>query len=275
MDQLTRTTQSDKMAEDDSKDDAPSGVFVTKGMQLSISEFFLSMNPDGTIEAGPMEISVGLDMCPHWREISLDHLIAAKQAHDAVMAAHAEGPDEQKAEPMHMEFRAGMQSIVACCTALDALYGNLKDRVEIPEELVKTWREQRTARHKQIAEVTRRAFKLDNKFVGALKPFLKDASRFRDMAVHPKGGTHRPILHPDLNIITEWRFAAFRYKNAYNLLESCLTVQEALNQTDGEQLKKSIATYNAQLRDRLLSVRSRWQAHFGALREPHEPGPPA
>jgi hypothetical protein len=50
------------------------GVFVTKGMQIGISQFTLRFDPDGKITADPVFLSTGLDMCPIWLEIAVDHL---------------------------------------------------------------------------------------------------------------------------------------------------------------------------------------------------------
>ena len=50
--------------------------------------------------------------------------------------------------------------------AIDAYYASIKDHIDLPEELVKAWRENGTARYKQIAEVFKRAFPLSQETAG-------------------------------------------------------------------------------------------------------------
>ena len=80
-----------------------------------------------------------------------------------------------------------MQAVVAAAIAVDALYAVLQGHVQIPEELLKKWRERRTARYSQVAEIIRRAFNLKRNGVRQLLENLKKIYRLRDLAVHPPG----------------------------------------------------------------------------------------
>ena len=50
------------------------GLFITKGMNVEIPEFSLSINESGEIVSDKMTIHTGLDMSPYWIEVAYSHL---------------------------------------------------------------------------------------------------------------------------------------------------------------------------------------------------------
>lgn len=107
-----------------------------------------------------------------------------------------------------------MQAIMAAAIAWDAVYAVLREYVIIPPAMSEKWRNGRTARYSQVAEVVRRAFSLKPKGGELLRKNLKTLYAFRDMAVHPTGKIAAPLLHPELDVGMEWRFVYFRARNA-------------------------------------------------------------
>jgi hypothetical protein len=53
---------------------------------------------------------------------------------------------------------------MAAAIAIDAFYATIKNKTNIPEETFHIWKEKKTARHTQIAEVLRQAFFLAAKW---------------------------------------------------------------------------------------------------------------
>ena len=50
------------------------GLFITKGMKVSVPNFSLSINEKGEITSNEKTIHTGLVMCPYWIEIAFAHL---------------------------------------------------------------------------------------------------------------------------------------------------------------------------------------------------------
>jgi hypothetical protein len=191
------------------------GVFVSRGMTIAIPQggLSLSIGPGGELSASLM-FHVRFDVCPTWCELAVRHLAdaAARRAH--LMAVWTGTDEIQKASALEREFEASMQAIMAAAIAWDAFYSVVKTHVNLPPSLIQQWRDKRTARYAQITEVVRRGFKLKPRGTALLRQNLKEIYRLRDLAVHPSGKIEAPILHPELSVGVEWRFAHFRVQNA-------------------------------------------------------------
>ncbi|WP_166832117.1 hypothetical protein [Thalassoroseus pseudoceratinae] len=109
------------MTSDDEPSESTQGVFLTKGMRIDISEFSLQLNADGSVATSNLTLAVALDMSPYWLDIAITHGLAAKDASFETRDAHATDDAERKGLALQTEFCAGMQAIVACATAVDAL----------------------------------------------------------------------------------------------------------------------------------------------------------
>lgn len=241
------------------------GVFITKGMQISIPEFSIQMAPEGWLNVGPIVVHTGIDLCPYWLEISYEHLLATETANDNLLSAKEERSDEKIAAALQVEFTSGMQAIMASGIAIDAFYACVKDRIGIPRELVQSWRKKGTARYRQIAEVLRRAFPMTQESAKQLRDILKQNIGFRDKAVHPPSGTKAPALHPELNKITDWRYATFRYYNAKAIVGLTLSI---IAQTAGQPHKNKFEMLREYCKALMLSVSpllDRWVSHYGKL----------
>ena len=169
------------------------------------------------------------------------------------MAAWAESDDNNKAETLEREFEASMQAAMAAAVAIDAFYSVLQAHVELPPSLTKLWREKRTARYSQVTEVLRRGFCLKPKETRELRERLKLIYRFRDLAVHPSGKTQAAILHPELNVGVEWRFAYFRAANAEGVVNSATGIIWQLA-SYGTSKNEQITKYAKALRERMLEL---------------------
>jgi hypothetical protein len=94
------------------------------------------------------------------------------------------------------------------------------------------------------------AFGLKSKGTAALGQNLKEIYHLRDLAVHPSGGLEAAILHPELNVGVEWRFAYFRYANAETLVRTAERMLAELV-TTGRPKNQAVQQYANALRLRL------------------------
>jgi hypothetical protein len=248
-------------------------VFVTRGIGIRIPAggLTLGIGPDGETQ-GNLRLQVALDMCPHWLEIAVAHLEVAAHARSDLISACSRAEESRIGPALEREFQAGMQAVTAAVIALDALYASVRERVAIPDSLVATWRRKRTARHRQVAEVLRRAFRVGPKSFARLAAALQKLYRSRDLAVHPPGTFSDPVLHPVLRSGTEWRFVSFGYESAYSAVRAALAFVAQLSALPRTK-EDSFLQYCADLHARLEPLRLRWESGFGPLlRDPSSSG---
>jgi hypothetical protein len=165
---------------------------------------------------------VHFDVCPTWLELAIRHLSDAQVAQGARIETWKYADEHSKTGALEWEFGASLQAIMASSIAVDALYAVVQTRVHLPQSLIDEWRDQRTPRHLRISEVLGRAFALEPKNVSSLGQALAEIFRFRDLAVDPSAKTDARILHPELGVGVEWRFAYFRCENALLIVKATL-----------------------------------------------------
>ena len=241
------------------------GVFITKGMRLTIPRFSIRLGANGDVEGDPVILHTGIDLCPYWLEISYGHMLETQKANDDLMIAKASEDKEQISHALQAEFTAGMQTIMASAVAIDAFYGNIKEHIDIPIELTETWRKNGTARYKQIAEVWRRSFSISQESAQKIRDILKEVTSFRDKAVHPPPGTSTPLLHPELNKVTDWRYSTFRYYNAKGIAGITLSIIAQSIQKTHEDKFKELKTYCDNLLKEVGPMVDRWEKRYGKL----------
>lgn len=194
------------------------GVFIKQGMRLQIPAGGLIISTDQNTPSS-LVLHVHFDVCPTWCEIAIAHVAAARSYEEARNAAWQGSDEDEKAKSLELEFSSSMQAIMAAAIAVDAFYAVIQSNVNLPQQLVDQWRTKRTARYSQVTEVLRRGFHLKRNGTKDLRQNLKELYRFRDLAVHPSGKIQASVLHPDLNVGVEWRFAFFRAGNARLLVD--------------------------------------------------------
>lgn len=229
------------------------GIYITKGMTVSLPNFSIRINEDGSIEADPITLHVRFDVCPTWIQIAKRHLAASLVARTARQVAWETTDENAKAQALEVEFEASMQAIMAAAIAWDAVYAVLQQLVKIPDILVEKWRTGRTARYIQVAEVVRCAFSLKPKGVAALRTNIKEIYRYRDLAVHPSGKIEAPLIHPELNLGMEWRFVYFRAANAELAVHAATTMLWELAH-NGKSKDAKISEYQKNLATRLQEI---------------------
>ena len=172
--------------------------------------------------ATDLSAQVHFNMCPTWLELAIRHLSDAQVAQLARVEAWKGADENARAWALQWEFEASIQAIAAAGMAIDALYAAVRPKVEPPQLLVEKWREKRAPHYIQISEVLCTALSLEPRAASALRQNLGEISRFRDLAVDPSRKTDAPVLHPELGVGVEWRFAYFRCDNAQLIVKVTL-----------------------------------------------------
>lgn len=230
------------------------GVFISRGMTVGIPAggLTISLGPDGQ-PASSVTLHVHFDVCPTWCELAMSHSAAAAERRTARIEAWAGTDEDEKAKSLEREFESSMQAAMAAAIALDAFYSVIQSHVQLPPSTIETWRTKRTARYSQITEVLRRGFHLKSNGVKMLRASLKEIYRFRDLAIHPSGKIGAPLLHPELNVGVEWRFAYFRATNAEALVNAATAIIWDLT-NNGEPTESEIIRYTDTLRSQMTRL---------------------
>jgi hypothetical protein len=230
------------------------GVFISRGMAVGIPAggLTIGIGSDGK-PTSSLVLHVHFDVSPTWLELAAAHLTAARLHSLQRAEAWSRDDEDAKASTLEREFESSMQAIVAAAIAIDAFYAVLQKRVQIPQAIVASWRRNKTARYVQVTEVLKTAFGLRGKGLEALSGNLREIYRLRDLAVHPSGQLDAPILHPELQVGVEWRFAYFWYRNADAVVRAAARVLIELTNT-GKPKNRDVRNYADGLKNRLAEI---------------------
>jgi hypothetical protein len=229
------------------------GIFISRGMSITIPSFSIRIREDGQIDGDPITLHVRFDVCPTWIQVAKRHLDVALRAKDQRNEVWTGKDENAKAKALEAEFESSMQAIMAAAIAWDAVYAILREHVTVPPAMSEKWRNGRTARYTQVAEVIRRAFSLKPKGSALLRKNLKALYSYRDMAVHPSGKIAAPLLHPELDVGMEWRFVYFRARNAEMAVLGAAAMLWDLA-TNGRSKDAKVTEYQKTLRTRLEEI---------------------
>ena len=241
--------------------------FLVKGDSLVIPNLTISIRSDGKLEAQPVVFHTGSYTCPYWLQIAYDHLLMTEKNSNAITDAQERNNNEEIGDALKLEFSSGMQAMMAAGIAVDAFYASTKDYVAIPDETVRAWRNNRTARYKQVSEVLRLAYRIDNSDIQEFRRAVKHIYHLRDRAVHPSSGALPLALHPQLNKMTNWRYAAFCFQKAKVIVSFSLQIVYRLIASSREEDYASPELMN-HCKILLVSVRpllDMWEGQYGSL----------
>ena len=190
------------------------GVLIFEGMKVGVldGDFSVSVDEHGKMDS-QLILSTSYNVLPLWLKIAYENIVLSKNASKDIEKNWCEDSEKQK-ELLLSELTPSIQVFVACGTALDALYEQLKPFSNISENDVEAWKRKKTSRSAQISEVIRRVYKLDNTMSKAFKQNIKSIMEYRDQAVHPTHKVKRSCTRPDIPVGVDWRFSAYRYSNS-------------------------------------------------------------
>ena len=240
-------------------------IYISKGMSVCIPAGGLKISSNGESTA---TLHVNFDVCPTWLELALHHLRECKVRKNERNLAWKGSKEFDQGETLEREFASSMQVIMSSAIAFDAFYANVKGKVDLPEDIRETWKKKRTPRYAQIAEVLKRDYALTQDGNKILRTNLKEIFRFRDMAIHPNSELGEAMWHPELECGVEWRFAYFRYSNAYEVLRETLRMLNFF--VNVEKIKNNeVNKYTNTLKVRTQGVMDDFVSEFGSM-EPVE-----
>lgn len=190
------------------------GVLIFEGMKVGVldGDFSISVDEHGKMDS-QLIISTSYNVLPLWLKIAYENIVLSYKASKEIEKNWCEDTERQK-ELLLSELTPSIQVFVACGTALDALYEQLKPFANISQSDIEAWKRKKTSRSAQISEVIRRVYKLDNTMSKAFKQNIKSIMEYRDQAIHPTHKVKRSCTRPDIPVGVDWKFSAYRYSNS-------------------------------------------------------------
>ncbi|MEM9536585.1 MAG: hypothetical protein AAGA40_13050 [Cyanobacteria bacterium P01_E01_bin.45] len=252
----------DENNENQTAENKSKGILITEGAELTVN-LTMSASANGpNITFGSDATSfLRQDLCRHWLRIALEHCLTAKQANLNLKLANDEDNSDELSAALREEFTSSMQAIMASEISLDSFYSSVKSRISIPEDQRNAWRQKRTPRWKQIAEVYRLGCGLKNCSMNGVRDGLQTIYRFRDYAVHPPANMEKPIFHPDIERGVEWRFVAFRYSNACEAVHFTIDFLSRMSASPNSNFD-SLKTYCENLEPAINNSAEIWNNNF-------------
>lgn len=190
------------------------GVLVFEGMKVGVldGDCTVSFDEHGEMNS-KLVISTSYNVLPLWLRIAYENIELSHKASKAIENNWSDDTEKQKSLLLS-ELTPSIQVFVACGTAFDALYEQLKPFAKISKNDIHAWRNKKTSRAAQITEIIRRVYKLDNTTLKTFKQNIKSIVEYRDQAVHPTHNIKRACTRPDIPVGVDWRFSAYRFSNS-------------------------------------------------------------
>jgi hypothetical protein len=210
------------------------GVLIFKGMRVGILPGDFTINLNETCDKGGQSkliLSTAYNVLPIWIRIARDNLREAKIASDAIATKWPENTDEQK-QLLILELAPSLQVFVSCGIVLDALYDQLRPYSKLSESDIAKWKDNKTARAKQIAEVIRRVYNIEKDIFSQIKKSIKEIIKYRDLAVHPSLDLQNALPRPDLPVGVDWKFCFYRFQNSEACFNSTMQILMYLYQNE-------------------------------------------
>lgn len=256
----------EKPPEDVESQVASRGLFLTDGMSLRLSNLKFVVEADGRFVIPPATVELSLNMCPNWFGISVEHVRDAQRHHETLKQNLEPRNEPELGRAMEKECRSAMQAIAAAAFAMDAMYSSVKLELPNAAELTRKWTVAKTARYKQVAEVFRQVFDVRDDSFAKLRNVLKLLFEYRGWAVHPPSHFSTPQFYAVIESVTEWRYVAFCYNNAYQLVRGSLGFTKVLLT---KETRDKVSENQKGLSARLLPLWADWERDFGPLIDQH------
>jgi hypothetical protein len=254
------------MTQPDEQKAGPIGIHLSRGVRLRIPSGGLKFGLQGGEPSFEVtEIEVQLNTSTEWLDIAFEHLHEAHKSHSLLLAAY-EG-NQDISTPLHSEFRSAMQACVAAATFFEALYAVARNTLPAERNAPRTPGPRGSSRFAQVAEQLKRSFGLKQAGARNLRSVLSEVYRFRDEAVHPSAAFGAPVLHGDLGIAVEPRFAMYTAANAQHIVRGALAYCEILPmiaQKQGPRETEDLAKYLLASGEPLFKA---WRSAYGDLRD--------
>jgi len=146
-----------------------------------------------------------------WLEIAYEHQQEALQARERSLQTAETGAEFSAA--LGDEMRASMVAITAAANAVDALYGEIKPLVPVPEEVRAAWKANRAPRHARIRETLKEGCAL-GRLNAEWSSRFKHLYRLRDPVVHHEIRSLPTVRHPNGRTNVSQEMADYSSENA-------------------------------------------------------------
>jgi hypothetical protein len=211
------------------------GVLIFKGMKVGFlaGDLQISIDDAGSRKSTAI-LSSAYNVLPIWLRVAHDNLNQAKRASDAIVTKWDKAIDDERKELLISELTTSLQVFISCGIVLDALYDQLYPYAKISDSDRNAWTKNKTGRAKQIAEVIRRAYKLDNKIFKKFRQNICEIIKYRDLAVHPSNELKNTCPRPDIPVGVDWKFSIYRFPNSERCYVAIIEMFEYLYKKKGD-----------------------------------------
>jgi hypothetical protein len=222
------------------------GMRVVKGTQVRIGAGGLVIHAD---EKSPTVLfQTRLSVAWQWFEIAISNLRICKNSYDEFIQDLQQNAPGKVDDPLWRSCSAGMQAVIAVAFALDGIYAEVKQQFPLPVELTTKWKEKKTARYAQIAETSRRTFRIPGENAKMLRTMLRSIFNLRDKAVHPPADFSLPVPFGNSGVIVDTTLAAFQYDGVRGVVGFGFSILRMIeNTTRQEESIKSFVSSNIKM----------------------------
>lgn len=206
------------------------GVLIFEGMKVGFLPGDLKISLDQSDNSKSHAIlSTAYNVLPIWLRVARDNLNQSKTASDDIVKKWKNADDSERKELLITELEPSLQVFVSCVIVLDALYDQLRPYAKLSQDDINKWRDNKTGRAKQIAEVIRRVYKLDKDIFKQFRETISEIIKYRDLAVHPSLELKNSCSRPDIPVGVDWKFAMYRFSNSERCFESTIKILRYLH----------------------------------------------
>ncbi len=205
------------------------GVLVFEGMKVGFlpGDFEISLDKSGNTKSHAI-LSTAYNVIPIWLRVARDNLNQSKTAADDIEKKWNNADDSEKKELLITELEPSLQVFISCGIVLDAFYEQLRPYAKLSQDDINKWRDNKTGRAKQIAEVIRRVYNLNKDIFKQFRNTISEIIKYRDIAVHPSLELKNSRSRPDISVGVDWQFATYSYSNSERCFESTIKMLEYL-----------------------------------------------
>jgi hypothetical protein len=202
---------------------------------------------------GSVNITFKSNLWIQWAEIAIEQEHAATEARSRARRLRA--ASEDYSQQLGAEMKATMVTVAAAAHSLDAMYGDVKALIQVPQTVLAGWRQGKAGRHSRIRETFRLGFALNNSRCSSWKRDFTWLWGLRDGAVHFEGRCTSAVAHEFGGVSAEAAmYSTEAAERAVTLMLDVLTAVTAEASAKTPELKGHATVYRPAV-NRLIHLR--------------------